>query len=123
MPDRPTTNERMRRAVAACLLALLVAAAPAQAQDLLPPPVAEAAPVAIRQGGALDLRVRTAAPAGTVVIRISGTDETDEEHGAQRQPRCRSLAAGAGEPEENGRRQDGGGPPLEGRTPERTLAP
>ena len=67
----------MRPVVLACLLAL-AAAAPAQAQDLLPPPTAEHAPGAIRRGAKLDLAIRSAAPAGSVVIRVSGTDETDD---------------------------------------------
>jgi hypothetical protein len=67
----------MRTVVLACLLAL-AAAAPASAQDLLPPPAAENAPSTVRRGGTLDLVVRSAAPAGSVVIRISGTGETDD---------------------------------------------
>jgi len=67
----------MRSIVLACLLAL-VAAAPAGAQELLPPPAAERAPTAIRRGGALDLAIRSATPAGSVVIRVSGTGETDD---------------------------------------------
>jgi hypothetical protein len=76
---------RMRRAVLACLLAL-AAATPANAQELLPPPAAEHAPAAIARGGALDLAIRSAAPAGTVTIRISGTSETDD-HGRLHGPR------------------------------------
>ena len=56
----------------------LAAAAPASAQDLLPPPTAENAPSALRRGSSLDLAIRSAAPAGSVIIRISGTDETDD---------------------------------------------
>jgi hypothetical protein len=71
----------MRRAVlAACLLALTVAA-PSRAQDaedLLPPPAAANAPATVARGGALDLTVRSAAPAGSVTIRVSGTPETDD---------------------------------------------
>jgi hypothetical protein len=68
----------MRRVVPACLLALLAAAAPARAQELLPPPEPANPTISIRQGSALDLKVRSAAPAGTVMIRVSGTDETDD---------------------------------------------
>jgi hypothetical protein len=67
----------MRPVVLACLLAL-AAAAPASAQELLPPPAAEHAPSTVRRGGKLDLAIRSAAPAGSVVIRVSGTGETDD---------------------------------------------
>lgn len=67
----------MRVVVLACLLALTVAA-PARAQDLLPPPASVDPPAAIKRGGTLRLAVRSAAPAGSVMIRVSGTDETDD---------------------------------------------
>lgn len=68
-----------RVALAACLLAL-AAAAPAHAQDLIPPPAAEHAPTVVARGGPLDLAIRSSAPAGSVVIRVSGTPRTDD-HG------------------------------------------
>jgi hypothetical protein len=70
-----------RAVLAACLLALAgVGAASAQAQELVPPPTAENAPTVVARGAALALAIRSPAPAGSVMIRISGTPETDD-HG------------------------------------------
>ena len=65
------------RSVLASLLVLLALPASAAAQTPLPP-LEYAAPVAsISRGAPLTFAVRTAAPDGTVVVRVSGHDDVD----------------------------------------------
>src|SRR3954453_21752775 len=67
----------MMRPVLASLLVLLALPASASAQTPLPP-LEYAAPVAsISRGAPLTFAVRTAAPDGTVVVRVSGSDDVD----------------------------------------------
>jgi len=69
----------MRRAFACLLLALLATPAAAEAQAPAPlPPLAYAAPTAsVARGAPLTFAVRTPAPAGSVVVRVSGADDVD----------------------------------------------
>jgi hypothetical protein len=69
----------MRRALATVLLALLVAPAAAGAQAPAPlPPLDYAGPSAsIARGAPLTFAVRTPAPAGSVIVRVSGADDVD----------------------------------------------
>src|SRR3954464_3226373 len=67
------------RLVLASVLALLALPATAAAQAPLPP-LQYAAPVAsVSRGAPPTLAVRPAAPAGTVVVRVSGHDDVDAE--------------------------------------------
>ena len=69
----------MRRSLAFILVPLLAVPATAAAQAPAPlPPLDYAAPTAsITRGAPLTFAVRTAAPAGSVVVRVSGSDEVD----------------------------------------------
>ena len=68
----------MRR-VLASILVLLALPATAAAQTPPLPPLEYAAPIAsISPGAPLTFAVRTTAPAGAVVVRVSGNDETDD---------------------------------------------
>ena len=67
------------RPVLASILVLLALPATAAAQTALPP-LEYAAPVAsISRGAPLTFAVRTTAPDGTVVVRVSGHDDVDDD--------------------------------------------
>jgi hypothetical protein len=70
----------MRRALLPALVALLAQPAAAAAQEpAFVPPFDYAGPAAtISRGAPLTFAVRTPAPAGSVIVRVSGSDETDE---------------------------------------------
>ena len=65
------------RPVLASVLALLALPATASAQTTLPPLDYAAPTASISRGAPLTFAVRTAAPAGSVVVRVSGSDEVD----------------------------------------------
>ncbi len=69
----------MRRSLAFIVLTLLALPVTAAAQEpALLPPLDYAAPTAsITRGAPLTFAVRTLAPAGSVVVRVSGSDEVD----------------------------------------------
>ena len=66
----------MRPALASFLL-LLALPATASAQSTLPPLDYTAPTASISRGAPLTFAVRTTAPGGSVVVRVSGSDETD----------------------------------------------
>jgi hypothetical protein len=65
------------RSVLITVFALLALPAAASAQTALPPLDYAAPTASISRGAPLTLAVRTAAPNGTVVVRVSGNDELD----------------------------------------------
>ena len=65
------------RPVLASVLVLLALPATASAQSTLPPLDYAAPTASISRGAPLTFAVRTAAPAGSVVVRVSGSDEVD----------------------------------------------
>src|SRR3954470_20880008 len=65
------------RPVLASLLVLLALPASASAQTPLPPLEYAAPTASISRGAPLTFAVRTAAPDGSVVVRVSGSDEVD----------------------------------------------
>jgi hypothetical protein len=67
------------RPVLASVLVLLALPATAAAQSTLPPLDYAGPTASISRGAPLTFAVRTTAPSGTVVVRVSGSDETDEE--------------------------------------------
>src|ERR1044071_8052998 len=65
------------RHVLASILVLLAMPAAASAQTPLPPLEYAAPTASISRGAPLTFAVRTAAPDGTVVVRVSGHDDVD----------------------------------------------
>ena len=80
---RPSSLPRRRpmdtlmRPVLASVLVLLALPATASAQSTLPPLDYAAPTASISRGAPLTFAVRTAAPGGSVVVRVSGSDEVD----------------------------------------------
>ena len=67
------------RPVLASVLVLLALPATASAQSTLPPLDYAGPTASISRGAPLTFAVRTAAPAGTVIVRVSGGDTVDDD--------------------------------------------